>query len=74
MLDCEVIASSKHNPLSNTGIAACHRRSPVRSECQPLNCCVRNPARYGNAVSIVTRKSLCDDARFTIVGSQKAIP
>src|SRR5579864_5775486 len=35
--------SSRQTPHKKSGAAACHRRSQVLSECQPLSCCARNP-------------------------------
>ena len=67
-------ARSKLTPLENIGIAACHRRSQDLSECQAFNCCAKKPATYGNETIRVTRRSLCPDRRFRIVGNQKAMP
>jgi hypothetical protein len=61
-------------PARKIGTPACHRRSPDLSECQPLSCCVANPARYGSPASTVARKSLTPESRFTIVGNQNANP
>src|SRR5258706_201946 len=73
-LELLIIASERASAHRNTGMAACHLRSPVRSECQPFNCCVTKAATYGKAASRVTFRSLCPERRFRIVGSQKAMP
>src|SRR2546423_121809 len=52
-----------------TGRAACHLRSPVRSECHPFNCWVMKPATYGIAARRVTFISLNPESRFTMIGS-----
>src|SRR5216110_4107688 len=51
-------------------LAACQRRSPVRSDDQPNVSIPHNPARCGIIATIVTFRSLQPDAPLRIVGSQ----
>src|SRR5260221_9836178 len=60
-------ASERASAHRNTGMAACHRRSPVRSECHPFNCWVTKAATYGKAARRVTFRSLCPERRLRMV-------
>jgi hypothetical protein len=55
----------------NIGTAACHRLSPLLSECHPLDSIAMNATTYGTAPSIPTRASENPDKRFRTVGNQK---
>ena len=55
-------------------LAACHRRSPVRSDDAPNSNIETRPARCGIIATIVTFRSLQSDAALSSVGIQMFNP
>src|SRR5687768_5965673 len=66
--------SDNATPTSSNGIAACHRRSPVLSECQAVMSIIGMATSQGIPEIRITCVVLSPEMRRTIVGSQELRP
>jgi hypothetical protein len=69
-----IASAASAPPASTRGIAVCHRRSPVRSECHPFHSITGIANAAGIAESMVVSNVVNPSSRCSIFGSHKLNP